>query len=306
MADFTLYTLGCGSAKPTPRHNPSCTVLNIRDTLYMIDCGEGAQKEFQRQRLKFTRLNHIFLTHLHGDHCLGLPGLLGTLGLTGFGGEVTIHTFADGIKVLKEITDYFCGPLPYKLNFHEITYQDNLIFENNYLSVHSIKLNHRIPSVGYLFKEKPRSRRLKGDMADYLGIPIYQRQAIKEGADFIKSDGTIIPNGHLTLDPPPSLSYAHIGDTSYIPEIAEKIKGCTLVYHETTYLEANAVDARKRGHSTAKEAALIAKNAEAKALLTGHYSSRYRNEEDFIKEAGEIFPRPILNKEGLTIDLSKL
>lgn len=303
MANFTLHTLGCGSAKPSLRHNPSCTVLNIRDRLYMIDCGEGAQKEFQRQHLKFTRLNHIFLTHLHGDHVLGLPGLLGTLALSKCGGEITIHTFADGIKILSEMVRYFCGPLPYRLNFHEIKPTDEMIFENKALTVRTIRLKHRVPTVGFVFEEKPKPRHLKGDLVEFHQVPFAFRERLKEGEDYVKPDGTMIPNGLLTSAPDRSIRYAHISDTAYMPSLAEKIEGVDLLMHETTYTLAQQADAAARGHSTAHDAAVVARDAGVGCLLTGHYSSRIHDEEEFLREAKAVFPNVILNREGLKIDL---
>lgn len=306
MATFTLHTLGCGSAKPTPRHNPSCTVLDIRERLFMIDCGEGAQKEMQRQRLRMNRLNHIFLTHLHGDHCLGLPGLLGTLGLMGCEGEVSVHTFGHGIKILKRITDFFCGNLPYTLRFNEIDCTEAIVLETDALTIRTIPLEHRVPTVGYIFEEKPKPRHLIKEMLDFHQVPLSQRQFIKSGADFIKEDGTVIPNSMLTRDADPSLSYAHISDTSYMPGLADKIRGVDLLFHETTYLDENRAEAALRGHSTAKEAAMVARDAGAKALLTGHYSSRYKDEDLFRKEAEQIFGNVILNREGTEIRIDRL
>lgn len=306
MAEFRLHTLGCGSAKPTPRHNPACTVLDIRDRLFMIDCGEGAQKEFQRQRLKFNRLNHIFITHTHGDHILGLPGLLGTLALSGCDGEVTVHVFAEAIPLLKKMVSFFCGTLPYSLVFNPLQPEETIILDMKHLRVRTVPLRHRVPAVGFIFEEKEKARHLNREMADFHNLPLALRQRIKNGEDFTKEDGTIIPNHILTTPADPSFSYVHISDTAYIPELAEKIKGCTLLYHETTYLEQNIADAENRGHSTARQAAETALHAGAQALLTGHYSSRYRDESLFAEEAREVFPNVILNREGLEIDIPSL
>ncbi len=270
----------------------------------MIDCGEGAQKEFQRQHLKFSRLRHIFLTHLHGDHVLGLPGLIGTLGLSGFGGHLTIHTFEEGKKILTPILDYFCGELPFELKFNIIEPQDGIVAETNSLLIRSVKLDHRVPTVGYIFEEKPKSRHLRRDMADFHNVPVAQLAGIKAGADFVKPDGTVIPNKMLTTDPSPSLSYAHISDTAYLPSLPEKIKNVDLLFHETTYCNDRSADASERGHSTAAQAASIASQAQAGRLITGHYSSRYRDETLFLKEAREKFPRTILGREGLAINVA--
>lgn len=306
MDSFKIHTLGCGSAKPTVRHQPSCTVVDHRNNLYMVDCGEGAQLAFQKARLKFNRLNHIFLTHLHGDHVLGLPGLLSTLALGGTGGSLTIHTFADGAEILKKIVDFFAKDLSYDLNFDIITPDDGIVLDTPSLTVRTVRLHHRVPTVGYIFEEKPRLRHIIRDMIDFHQVPVAQIRDIKEGADFVKPDGTVIPNHVLTSDATPSLSYAHISDTIYMPKLAEKLGKPDLLFHETTYLDDNLAEAKQRFHSTARQAAMVARDAGAKALLTGHYSSRYKDETRFLTEAQEVFPNVILNREGLTVDLNKL
>lgn len=306
MYKFSVYTLGCGSAKPTVRHQPSCTVVNHRDNLYMIDCGEGSQRAFQFTHLKLTRLNHIFLTHLHGDHVLGLPGLLSTLALSGVGGKITVHTFADGEKILRQILDFFGKDLTFNLEFDIIEPKDTLILETPSLTVRTVKLHHRSPAVGYIFEEKPGLRHIRRDMIDFHRVPVSKIRDIKEGADFVKPDGSVIANEILTTDADPTLSYAHISDTIYMPELAEKIGPVDLLFHETTYLERHAAEAKTRFHSTACQAAMVARDAGAKVLLTGHYSSRYKDEDEFRREAETIFPRVILNKEGLVTDITSL
>lgn len=307
MADFTVHSLGCGSARPTPKHNPSCTVVEFRNNLFMVDCGEGAQKSFMIQRLGISRLGHIFLTHMHGDHVLGLPGLISTLGLQDTGGELTIHTFADGAKILKEIFDYFGRNLPYDIHFNILDpKKEEVAFENKSLIVRTIPLKHRIPAVGYVFEEKPRMRHLNREMCDFHGVPVSQFNNIKAGQDFVKPDGTVITNGRLTTPPSPSLSYAHISDTLFVPDLAERIGPVDLLFHETTYLDSEADMAVKNFHTTARQAGEMARLSGAKWLLTGHYSSRYKDEEEFRRQAQEVFPNVILNREGLRTDLTQL
>lgn len=303
MSTFSVYTLGCGSAKPSLRHQPSCTVVEHRGSLYMIDCGEGAQLAFMRQRLSFSKLRHIFLTHLHGDHVLGLPGLISTLALSGTGGDLTIHTFEEGVQQLKKIIDFFCRDTPFELRYNIIKPEEALILETKSLTVRTIPLDHRVPTVGYIFEEKSKPRHINPEMTSFHEVPVAMMKRLQAGEDFIKPDGTVIPNSFLTRDADPTFSYAHISDTAYMPDIAKKIGPVDLLFHETTYLKDLEAEALKRGHSTAQQAAKVAFESGAKQLLTGHYSSRYNDDRPFLDEAKEIFPNVILNKEGLKIDL---
>lgn len=303
MSNFSVHTLGCGSAKPSLRHQPSSTVVSHHGTLYMVDCGEGAQLAYMKKRLPFSRLRHLFITHLHGDHVFGIPGLISTLALSGNGGEIVIHTFEEGKKQLGAILDYFCRDTPFDIKFNVIKPEEAVILETKSLTVRTIPLQHRIPTVGFVFEEKPKERHILPDMVSFHQVPVAMLRRIKAGEDFVKPDGTVIPNHWLTSDPSPSFSYAHIGDTKYFPELAKKIGPVDLLFHETTYLEDRKADARERGHSTAKDAATVARDAGAKRLLTGHYSSRYTDDTPFKLEAEEIFPNVILNKEGLTVDI---
>lgn len=265
----------------------------------MIDCGEGAQKQFQVQHLKFSRLRHIFLTHLHGDHVLGLPGLIATMGLGGTGGKVTIHTFQEGKDLLLPLFKFFSPQLSFELEFNIIKPEDALILDTPSLTVSTVGLKHRVPAVGFVFREKSSLRHLRRDICDYHGIPMFRFNEIKAGADYAKPDGTIIPNSLLTTPATPPRSYAHISDTLYLPDLAPKISNVDLLYHETTYLDDCSEDARSRFHSTARQAAIVARDAGAGRLLTGHYSSRYNDESAFLDEAKEIFPNALLNHEGL-------
>lgn len=304
MSTFTLYTLGCGSAKPSVRHNPSCTVLDIRGTLYMIDCGEGAQKMMQTMKLKFNRLRHVFLTHLHGDHLLGLPGLLESLNLSGCSGTVTVHTFRQGIEFLKSYFGMFSREMSYTIEYNEISPTAGVILENNAVKVSTLSLRHKVPAAGFIFEEQPHKAHLIGEMADYHQVPVRERPAIVNGADFVKPDGTVVPNHLLTRPADPPVRYAHISDTAYIPTLGERIGPVDLLLHEATYLEIDGKSARERGHSTARQAAMVAKQAGAGKLLITHYSSRYRDERVLLDEAKEVFENTILNDEGLVLRLN--
>lgn len=307
MAQMELNILGCGSATPTARHLPSSQVIDIRDNLYMIDCGEGAQINLRRQHLKFSRLHNIFLSHLHGDHCLGLPGLLSTMSLNKIGGTVTIHTFADGADILSRVMDYFCRERSFELKFNIIDPSGSqLIYEDNAITVETIPLYHRVPCVGFIFREKPKSRHLRGDMVKFYNIPTYRLSAIKSGEDYVTPDGTFIANERLTTDPDPSLSYAYCSDTQYDPRVAEAVKGVDVIYHEATYTDLHAAKAAARGHSTASEAARTARDAGAKLLILGHYSKSYPDEETHLAEARAIFPATIAANEGLKVDITAI
>lgn len=302
MSEFNVNILGCGSATPSLRHLPACQVIDYRGNLMMIDCGEGAQLSMRRMGLKFSRLNHIFISHLHGDHCLGLPGLLSTLALHQKGGTLTVHTFADGIEIFTRIMNYFCRERTFDLQFNEIDpRQPQIILDLPSLTVESFPLRHRVPCVGFIMREKPKMRHLIGDMARFYNIPVSQLKAVKEGADFVTPDGQIIDNNRLTTPADPSASYAYCSDTLFDPAIADTVRDVDLLYHEATYADDCAQKARDRFHSTASEAARIARDAEVGALMIGHFSNAYVDESRHLAEARAIFPRTILAREGLTL-----
>lgn len=304
MSDFTLNILGCGSATPSLRHLPACQVIDYRGNLMMVDCGEGAQLSMRRMGLKFSRLGHIFISHLHGDHCLGLPGLLSTLSLQQKGGAVTVHTFAEGAELFSRMMDFFCRDRTFNLRFNILDPKKRqTALETNSLTVESFPLRHRVPCVGFLFREKPKPRHLRGDMAKFYNIPVSQLQAIKEGADFITPDGRVVPNAHLTTAADPSVSYAYCSDTVFNPSLADVVRGVDLLYHEATYADDFAQKARERFHSTASEAARIASSAEVRRLLLGHFSKAYNNESRHLAEARAIFPATDAANEGLRLSL---
>ncbi len=304
MDKFEVQILGCGSATPTSRHLPSCQVVDIRDTLYMIDCGEGAQLQARKMGMKFSRLRHIFLSHLHGDHCLGLPGLLSTLSLHHMDGEITVHTFADGVDMFRRMIDFFCHELTFTLKFDIIEPRRAIILDTPAITVETAPLYHRIPVVGYVFREKPKVRHLRGDMLEFYNIPVAQRRALQLGADFTTADGVVIPNGRLTTDPDPSRSYAYCSDTQFNPKVAEDVGPVTMMYHEATYADDNLLKASQRYHSTARQAGEIARMAGAERLMIGHYSKSYSDEERHLTEAKEAFGGEVIAAtEGLRIQL---
>lgn len=302
MEKFDLHILGCGSALPTTRHFPTSQILNVRDKLYMIDCGEGAQLQFRKSRLKFSRLNHIFISHLHGDHCFGLLGLISTLNLLGRTAELHIHSPKGLEALLTPMLGFFNHQMTYKILFHEFeTKQPSLIYEDRSMTVTTIPLRHRMPCCGFLFAEKPRPNHILRDMVDFYQVPTYELNRIKNGADYLTPEGELIPNARLTRPAAPPRSYAYCSDTIYLPSIVEQIKGVDLLFHEATFAEEDAPRAKETFHTTAAQAAQIARDAGVKSLLIGHFSARYDDENVLLEEALAVFPHTRLAKETLCV-----
>ena len=298
MEPFEVHILGCGSALPTTRHNATSQIVRICNKQFMIDCGEGTQLQMRRSHIHFSFVNHIFISHLHGDHCFGLIGLISTFGL--LGRTAPLHIYADPLlqRLMQPQLNFFCNGLKYPLHFHNIdATKQAVIYEDKSITVETIPLQHRIPCCGFLFKEKPKKRHLIASMIEYYNIPIHLRAGIKEGNDYTTTDGTIIPNSRLTTDADPSRSYAFCSDTLPCHGIAEQIKEVNLLYHEATFAEAEESRAKETFHSTARQAAQIAKAANVKQLVIGHFSSRYKDDEPLLKEAKEVFPATSLADE---------
>ena len=305
MADFKVFVLGCGSAKPSVRHLPSCQAIEYRGKLMLVDCGEGAQLSICRQHLNFSRLTDVFISHLRGDHLLGLPGLLSTLSLHGKGGKVRVHIFEKGARLMHEILSTVGHETSFEIEYDILDPNGtHVIYEDNALTVKSFPLYHSVPCVGFRFDEQPKPRHLRGDMAKFLEIPVRELAGIKAGADFVRADGTVFTNDRLTTPADPSASYAYCSDTMFNPAVAESVRGVDLLYHEATYGDELAVKGAERGHSTASEAAEIARLAGAKRLLIGHYSSRYNDTDELLQQARAVFPDTIAATEGMKIDLN--
>lgn len=302
MADFDVNILGCGSALPTTRHLATSQVIDLRDKLYMIDCGEGTQVQMRRMRIKFSRLNHIFISHLHGDHCFGLPGLISTLGMLGRTGALTIHGPKELAGYLRPVLDIFCKNLPFEVVIHPVDpYQHALVMEDRSVSVYTVPLKHRIPCCGYLFAEKQKEAHIIREMTDFYQVPVRMMQAIKQGADFVTPEGEVVPNARLTRPAAPPKRYAFCSDTAFYPEIVPLVEGVDLLYHEATFAQEDAPRAKETFHSTARDAAEIACRARAKRLVIGHYSARYEDVSLLKKEADEVYPDTILACEGMVI-----
>ena len=304
MEKFEVTILGCGSALPTTRHFASSQVINIREKLYMIDCGEGCQLQFRRSKLKFSRLNTIFISHLHGDHCFGLLGLISTLGL--LGRTAPLHVYAPKAfeSQLKSQLEFFCKGLGFEVTFHPVdTQQSSVIYEDRSVTVTTLPLHHRIECCGFLLKEKPLLPHIRRDMIDFYNIPTYEINNIKNGKDWVTEDGTIVPNSRLTLPAETPRSYAYCSDTIYIPELSQRLQGVSLLFHEATFSQKDLARAKETFHTTAEQAATLAKNSLAQKLCIGHFSARYEDENVLLKEAQQVFNNTILAKENLTIKL---
>lgn len=304
MEKLELHILGCGSALPTTRHFPTSQVLNVRDKLLMIDCGEGAQLQFRKSRLKFSRLTHIFISHLHGDHCFGLPGLISTLNLLGRTAELHIHSPRGLEELLMPMLDFFNRQMTYKVLFHEFdTKEAALIYEDRSLTVTTIPLRHRMPCCGFLFAEKPRPNHIIREMVDFYQVPVYELNRIKNGADYVTPEGETVPNTRLTTPAEPPRSYAYCSDTIYMPFVAEQVRGVDLLFHEATFAEEDAPRAKETFHTTASQAAQIARDAGVKRLLIGHFSARYEDEAKLLQEAQALFPETQLARETLCVQI---
>lgn len=306
MSDFDIHILGCGSALPTTRHLPTSQVIDLRDKLYMIDCGEGTQLQLRRKRIKFSRLSHIFISHVHGDHCFGLPGLISTLGMLGRRGELFVHGPKELEPYLGMVLETFCQGLPYEVVFRPVdTAKAALIMEDRSVSVYSIPLKHRIPCCGFLFEEKQKEAHIIKDMVDFYEVPVRELPRIKQGGDFVTPEGEIVPNARLTRPADPAFRYAYCSDTAFFPELVPQVRGVDLLYHESTFAEKDSARARETFHSTSRQAAEIARMAGAKHLMIGHYSARYETLDVLLQEAAEVFPGVLLAQEGMTYSLHK-
>jgi len=295
-----LHILGCHSATPRSLVFPSSQILEINNELILIDAGEGMQIQLRKYKHKFNKIKHIFISHLHGDHFYGLVGFLSTLRL--LGREKEIHIFAP--KGLKEIIELQFKitktDINYPLFFHELTSKKSeRILETDKFKVDTIPLTHRIYTNGFLFTEKEKLRKLNmEEVKKYPEIETWAYHNLKKGKDFVTEEGTTISNQTLTIPSPKPKSYAYCSDTMYKPDIVLLIEGVDLLYHEATFLENEKELAQKTMHSTAKQAAELAKQANVKKLVLGHFSSRYKDENEFINEARTIFHNVDIAKEG--------
>lgn len=296
---FNVHILGSGSATPRLHRNPTAQYINVLERHILIDCAEGTQIQMQKFKVKPQRIQIILISHLHGDHYLGLIGLLSSMHLNGR--KKPVHIFAP--KELQEIVNlqlhHSKTTLGFTLVFHALeSNESELIFEDNCIEIHTIPLEHRIYCNGFLIKEKVRPRRISKQSIEKYHIPIAMMHKLANGEDWQREDGTILKNEELTLDPVPPRKYAYCSDTRFSEKIVPIIKGSDLLYHEATFLKDRADRAKKTYHSTSEDAAKMAAMAEVKDLILGHFSARYNGVSAFVTEAKEIFEQVRTVEDG--------
>ncbi len=304
MSDIKLQILGSGSAMPTKTRNQVSQVLSLHNKSFMIDCGEATQVQMVRCSASVSRLSHIFISHLHGDHCFGLIGLISTLGMKSRTSDLYIHSHAALEPLLQPLLKFFCRDLPFKVFFEPYTQSSSeILFEDRGIIVSSFPLKHSLPSSGFLFKEKEKERHAIPEKLKFYNVPIKEIAAIKNGADFVTSEGVVVPNAQLTTAPSPSFSYAYCSDTIYDEKIIPYIEGVNLLYHEATFLHEHLSKAKATMHTTSLQAATIAAKAKVDKLLIGHFSARYMDLDPLLKEAQTVFPNTCLVNDGAIFNL---
>jgi len=305
---FELTILGSSSAVPTSKRNLTAHVLNVHERFFLIDCGEGTQLQLRKNNIRFGKIDHIFISHLHGDHIFGLFGLISTFNLLNRKNDLHIYAYQEIEKILESHIAYFERNMSYKLVYHFFNPKKNeLVFENDNLTVHTIPLKHKVPTCGFLFREKGHLRNLRKNVVETYQIPIKQIQSVKEGNDFINDDGELIPNERLTLPPYKTRSYAYCTDTAYSEKIVPIIENVDLLFHEATLAKNLQKQAKQTTHSTSIDAATIAKKANVKKLIIGHFSARYKDVSVLLQQAQEIFPNTVAAEDGekYSIELSR-
>jgi ribonuclease Z len=276
----------------------------MRGKEFMIDCGEGTQIQLRRSRQHFNKILAVFISHCHGDHCLGLMGMISTFGMLGRTAPLHVYAPAEFEDIFKANLEFFCSNMEYEVVFHAIdTAKREVIYNDKSLTVETLPLQHRVPCCGFLFKEKATLPHIRRDMIDFLGIPLSQINNIKNGASWTTEEGKVYTSQQLTEPADAPRSYAYCSDTKFVPDLAKEIENVSLLYHESTYASDYEDRAKLYYHSTAEQAATIAKRANAGQLILGHFSARYNNEELLLDEAKKIFPSSILARENHVVDI---
>lgn len=304
MDAFDVTVLGCSSATPAFGRYPTSQLVHMAGRFFLVDCGEGAQMQMRRFSIKFQRIDHIFISHLHGDHFLGLSGLLSSMHLLGRTEPVHIYAEACLEEIITITNKHSRSVLQYPIIFHPLNFEKSeVLFEDEKLSISTVIVKHSIPCCGFIFTEKPRPRKLIKEEIEQYNIPVEKMEALKKGEDYTTADGKMIANSTLTLEPVPPRTYAFCADTLYNEAIIPFIKNADLIYHEATFMEDMRERAKQTMHSTAKDAANIAKKAEVKKLIIGHFSARYKDLQALLAEALEVFPATQLANEGEKVNV---
>lgn len=289
---------------PTLKHCSSSQVVEVRDKFFMIDCGEGTQTQLRKTRIHFNKITAVFISHIHGDHCFGLIGMISSFGMLGRTAPLHVYAPSELGNMLDAQMKLFCRGLEFEVEFHPVdTRANHAVYEDRSVTVTTIPLRHRVPCCGYLFREKPSLPHIRRDMLECFNIPVSQINNIKLGAGWTTDDGTFIPHEKLTKPASPPRSYAYCSDTKYFPELHGYVEKVDTLYHESTYGKDAMDRAALYNHSTAGQAAQVARDAQAGKLLLGHYSARYTNEKVLLDEAKEIFKESYLTDEGLVFDV---
>jgi ribonuclease Z len=296
---FEILILGSSSATPIYQRHPTAQVININERFFLVDCGEGTLIQMNRYGVKFHRINHIFISHLHGDHYLGLMGLLSTMHLQGRVAELHLYSQPELMEIIDIQLKYSQTDLRYKIIFHPLdATKSNLIYQDDDVAVHTIPLSHRIACTGFLFKEKQKPRKLLREKLQEYNIPVESFSDLKNGKEFTDEKGNVIPNAELTSDPRVPRTYAFCSDTIYDERLIPYLRKIDLLYHEATFLSDKELRASDTFHSTAAQAATIALKAEVKRLIIGHFSARYKNIYPLLDEAKTVFENSTLAIEG--------
>ena len=302
-----LTILGSSSALPTSGRFPSAHVLNAHERLFLIDCGEGTQMQLRKTRIRFAKINHIFISHLHGDHVFGLYGLLSTFSLMGRTNPIHLYAPENYDNILKSHLSDFDINLSFEIDFIPLSGNNPVkILDDKYLTVTSFPLKHRVPAYGFLFREKFSDRNIIKEYIDKYNIPPIRIPAIKKGEDFITSDGKIVKNEEITLPPPEPLSYAYCSDTKYFKRLASFVKEVSLLYHEATFDKTKEDLAEMTGHSTTLDAAKTALEANVGTLIIGHFSARYKDIAPLVDEARTIFPETYPAIDGKSYEVGNI
>lgn len=298
--NFELSILGTGSAIPSFGRFSSAQVLHTHNKSFLIDCADGTQFQLRKYGIKTNRMNHWFISHLHGDHCYGIISVISTLGMLHHTGDIHIHAHPDLEPILKAQLDYFCKDLSFQVHFEPLNpLKSEVIYEDRSLTVTTIPLVHSMPTCGFLFKEKMGIPHLNRELLDFYKVGIEDMKNLRNGADFTTQDGQIIPNSRFITPPTPPKSYAYCSDTAYSERIIPIIQGADVLFHEATFAESEAFRTKETLHSTAKQAATIAQKAGVKQLIIGHYSARYADLTPLHNEAQSIFKNTLLSFDGM-------